>query len=309
MSSATTPGMAGAEAASGAAAALDCAGLTKDYGDGNGLFDFDLRIEPGEVFGLIGPNGAGKSTMIKLVMDLVRPDAGSARVFGLDARAQGIAVKRRVGYVPGELPQFPSVSARYVVELLAGLRGDVDLDYVDELADILSLDLDRRFQDLSHGNKQKVAIVQAFMHRPDLYLLDEPTLGLDPLIQREFRSLLVEAHERGATVLLSSHVLSEVELTCTRIGLLKQGRLVKAGTLDELRELKRHRVEIVFAGPVDVGEIRSLPNVRDIEVDGAHVSLEVQGSIEELVAAIADDRIVELDSRELSLEEVFFSEF
>ncbi|WP_448811838.1 ABC transporter ATP-binding protein [Agromyces bauzanensis] len=289
--------------------ALECRRLTKDYGGGNGLFDFEVRVAPGEIFGLIGPNGAGKSTMIKLIMDLIRADAGSATVLGLDSRRDSVAVKRRVGYVPGELPQFPGVSARYVIDLLAGLRGGVDRAYVAELAGSLKLDLDRKFQDLSHGNKQKVAIIQAFMHRPDLYVLDEPTLGLDPLVQREFRRLLLEANERGATVLLSSHVLSEVELICTRIGLLKQGRLWKVGTLDELRELRTHRVELVLRDVVDAGELGGIPNVRNVEVHGNRASLEVQGSIDPLIDALAPRDVIELDSRELSLEEVFFAEF
>lgn len=289
--------------------ALECRGLTKDYGGGNGLFDFAVRLEQGEIFGLVGPNGVGKSTMIKLVMDLIRADAGSATVLGMDSRRDGLAVKRRVGYVPGELPQFPGVSARYVIDLLAGLRGGVDQTYIAELAGALKLDLDRKFQDLSHGNKQKVAIIQAFMHRPDLYILDEPTLGLDPLVQREFRRLLLEANAQGATILLSSHVLSEVELICTRIGLLKQGRLWKVGTLDELRELRTHRVELVFRDPVTAGELGGIPNVRNVEAHGNRASLEVQGSIDPLIDALAPRDVIELDSRELSLEEVFFSEF
>ncbi|WP_448006747.1 ABC transporter ATP-binding protein [Agromyces bauzanensis] len=301
--------MTGIAAPDGSAPALECRELTKDYGGGNGLFDFEVRVDRGEIFGLIGPNGAGKSTMIKLVMDLIRADAGSATVLGLDSRRDSVAVKRRVGYIPGELPQFPGVSARYVVGLLGGLRGGVDEAYVDELAGALTLDLDRKFQDLSHGNKQKVAIIQAFMHRPDLYILDEPTLGLDPLVQREFRRLLLEANANGATILLSSHVLSEVELICTRIGLLKQGRLWKVGTLDELRELRTHRVELVLRDPVDAGELGGIPNVRNVEVRGNRVSLEVQGSIDPLLDALAPREVIELDSRELSLEEVFFAEF
>lgn len=289
--------------------ALVCSGLTKSYGGGNGLFDFDLQIARGEVFGLIGPNGSGKSTMIKLVMDLIRADRGSVRVFGLDARTRSLDVKRRIGYIPGELPQFPGVSARYVVKLLAGLRGNVDDAYVDELASKLKLDLDRKFEDLSHGNKQKVAIIQAFMHRPDFYLLDEPTLGLDPLVQRTFRNMVLEANSAGATVLLSSHVLSEVESICTQIGLLKQGRLVRQGTLDELRQLKTHRVELVFHEATSIDSLAALADVRVVESDGLRSVLEVQGDMSTLLAAVSPLKPREFDSRELTLEEVFYAEF
>lgn len=179
----------------------------------------------------------------------------------------------------------------------------------NELADLFKLNLDRKFADLSHGNKQKVAIVQAFMHRPDFYLLDEPTLGLDPLVQRAFRELLLSEHERGATVLLSSHVLSEVESICTEIGVLKQGRLVKRGTLDELRQLKAHRVEVKFHEDADYRSLADLPGVRNVEFNGARVNLEVQGDMSELLSAIAVFQPRELDSRELTLEEVFYAEF
>lgn len=283
--------------------------LTKSYGSGNGLFDFTLQIHTSEIFGLIGPNGSGKSTMIKLVMDLIRADSGEIHVFGMSTRHKSVEVKKRIGYIPGELAQFPGVSARYVVNLLAGLRGGVDKAYIEELADQLKLDLDRKFQDLSHGNKQKVAIIQAFMHRPDFYLLDEPTLGLDPLVQRTFRELVLRENERGATVLLSSHVLSEVESICTQIGLLKQGRLVRKGTLDELRQLKAHRVEISFSNAIHYEDIANLPGVRNIEIDGSRVSFEVQGEMTALIQALAPLKPRELDSRELTLEEVFYAEF
>lgn len=201
------------------------------------------------------------------------------------------------------------MSARYVVNLLAGLRGEIDEAYVEELANLFRIDLDRKFEALSHGNKQKVAIIQAFMHRPDFYILDEPTLGLDPLVQRSFRELLLHENERGATVVLSSHVLSEVESICTRIGVLKQGRLVRSGTLDELRLLKAHRVELLFAEPQRVESFDTLPGVRAVECDGSRVRLEVQGDMAELVSALAPMRPHELDSRELTLEEVFYAEF
>ena len=246
-----------------------CAGLTKDYGQGHGLFDLDLVIEPGEVFGFVGPNGAGKTTTIRLLMDLIRPDRGTATLLGLDSRKDSREIKRHVGYLPGELPQFPGVSAGYVVGLLAGLRGGVDPARIARLAERLDLDLDRRYQSLSHGNKQKVHLVQAFMHSPAVLILDEPTLGLDPLIQREFRALVAEAVGGGATVLLSSHVLGEVELICDRIGLIRDGHLLRVGSMDQLRTVRAHRVEAIAAAPGNPADLAAVPGVSDARVDGA----------------------------------------
>jgi ABC-2 type transport system ATP-binding protein len=266
-------------------------------------------VRPGETFGFIGPNGAGKTTTIRLLMDLIRPDHGTATLLGMDARRDSLAIKRRVGYLPGELVQFPGVTAGYIIGLLAGLRGGVDPARVTELARRLDLDLGRRYEDLSHGNKQKVALVQAFMHRPELIILDEPTLGLDPLIQREFRELVGEAVAGGATVFLSSHVLSEVELICDRIGLVRDGRLHRVGSLNELRTLRVHRVEALVTSPLDAGDLARLPGVSDATVDDHHVSCAVQGSIAPLLALLSAANTVELDSHELSLEEVFLGEF
>ncbi len=289
--------------------AIVCSGLTKDYGEKHGLFDLDLAVPAGEVFGFIGPNGAGKTTTIRLLMDLIRPDRGSARLLGLDARRDSLALKRRVGYLPGELPRFPGVSAGYVIGLMAGLRGGVDASSITALADRFELDLSRKYEDLSHGNKQKVGLVQAFMHRPELFILDEPTLGLDPLMQREFRQLVQECAAAGATVLLSSHVLSEVELVCDRIGLIRAGHLLRVGSLEELRDVRVHRVEAVFRGWLDEAVLARLPGVTEAHVEGDLVTCAVHGSVGPLLEWLSSGDVVELDSRELSLEEVFLSEF
>jgi ABC-2 type transport system ATP-binding protein len=292
-----------------ATVALQCLGLTKDYGQGHGLFDLDLSIARGEVFGFVGPNGAGKTTTIRLLMDLVRPDRGSATVLGLDSRRDSREIKRRVGYLPGELPQYPGVSAGYVIGLLAGLRGDVDTNRIPELAERLDLDLGQRYQSLSHGNKQKVLLVQALMHDPDVLILDEPTLGLDPLIQREFRTLVDEARARGATVLLSSHVLGEVELICDRIGLIREGHLLRVGSMEQLRTVRAHRVQALVQQPGEPAALAGLPGVGEVAVEGQLVSCTVHGDVGRLVALLSAWDVVELDSRELSLEEVFLSEF
>lgn len=284
-------------------------GLTKDYGGGRGVFDLDLRVQRGEVFGFIGPNGAGKTTTIRLLMDLIRPDRGRATILGLDARRDGLAIKRRVGYLPGELPQFPGVTAGQVLALLANLRGGVEESRIRALAERFELELERTYGDLSHGNKQKVAIVQAFMHGPEVLILDEPTLGLDPLMQREFRALVREAADGGATVLLSSHVLAEVEIACDRIGLIRDGRLLRIGSMAELRAVRTHRVTAELATPASAEALRAVPGVTEVAVEGGRISCVVQGSMGPLVAWLATVGVVEFDSAELSLEEVFLAAF
>jgi ABC-2 type transport system ATP-binding protein len=289
--------------------AVACAGLTKDYGHGHGVFDLDLEIDQGEILGLVGPNGAGKTTTIRMLMDLVRPDSGSATILGLDTHRDNLAIKRRVGYLPGELPQYPSVTAGYVIGMLAGLRGGVEPGRIASLAERLQLDLGRRYEKLSHGNKQKVHIVQAFMHRPDLLVLDEPTLGLDPIIQQEFRTLLTEAVAQGATVVLSSHVLSEIESVCDRIALIRSGRLRRLGSLLELRTVRAHRVEAVVGRPGDPAGLAQVPGVTEAQVNGELVTCTVHGPVGPLLAWLTSCEVGELDSRELSLEEVFLTEF
>ena len=292
--------------------AIRTTGLTKDYGAGHGLFDLDLEIRQGEVFGFIGANGAGKTTAMRLIMDLIRPDRGTVRVLDLDAHHDSVGIKRRVGYLPGELPQWPGVKASHIIGLLAGLRGGVDQATISQLAERLQLDLSRRYADLSHGNKQKVGLITAFMHQPELLILDEPTLGLDPLMQREVRGLVSEAVAGGATCLLSSHVLAEVELACDRIGLIREGRLQRVGSLAELRQVRVHRLEAVLPTPPGaevLTQVGALLGVDDVNADGTVLACAVHGPITPLLAWLAEHGAVELDSRELTLEEVFFAEY
>lgn len=288
--------------------AVVCFGLTKDYGANNGLFDCNLTIERGEIFGLIGPNGAGKSTLIKLLMDLVKPTSGSAKIFSEDTQADSISLKKKIGYLPGELMQFPSVTAEYILKLLMNLRGIKDKTEIYRLSEILQLDVSRKFQDLSHGNKQKVGLVQAFMHKPKILILDEPTLGLDPLIQRELQKLIKEYVAQGNTVILSSHVLSEVETICDRIGLINQGRIVRVGTLDELRSTRIHKVTAEFTGTLPTSTELTKNHAENIAIDGNKYSFQIRGSFDPVLKALHRYEVVEFDSRELSLEEVFFSE-
>ena len=289
--------------------AILTAGLTKDYGGGRGVTALDLEVHPGEVFGFIGPNGAGKTTTIRLLMDLTRPDSGTARIFGLDAQRQSLQVKRLSGYLPGELPLFPAYTGAQIVELLANLRGGVDRRRIGDLAERLQLDLTRRYRNYSHGNKQKVLLVQAFMHRPRLLVLDEPTLGLDPVIQREFRGLVREAAAEGATVFLSSHVLSEVEQACDRIGIIAAGRLRRIGSLSELRRLRVHRVEALLEGSLEPGALGGVPGVSDVIAEDHRLTCRVQGRIGPLLQVLERAGVAELDSQEMSLEEVFLEEY
>src|ERR1700686_5050462 len=203
-----------------AIAAIRTSKLSKDYGLERGLFDLDLEVSPREIFGYLGPNGAGKTTTIRCLMGLIRPTSGAAYVFGLDCRRDSVAVKRKVGYLPGDVPQFGSLRGKEVVAYLGGMRGGVDPKVVRNIAERFDLDLSRRFREYSSGNKQKLGILLAFMHRPELLILDEPTSGLDPLNQQEFYSLMSEVRADGATVFLSSHVLSEVERVCDRVGIV-----------------------------------------------------------------------------------------
>ncbi|HEX9437049.1 MAG TPA: ABC transporter ATP-binding protein [Candidatus Limnocylindria bacterium] len=287
--------------------AIETRGLTKDYGMGRGILDLDLSVSDGEVFGFLGPNGAGKTTTIRLLMGMIQPTRGSGSVFGLDAQRQSVDVKRIVGYCPGELPQFGGWRGDEVVAYLAGLRGsgsDVD---VEPIAKRLDLDLSRKYREYSHGNKQKLALVLAFMHRPRLLILDEPTSGLDPLHQQAFYELVRDARGRGATIFLSSHVLSEVEHVCDRVGIVREARLVKVGPIDELTGMRSHRVEIEFADDPPVERLRAITGLEQLAISDHHMTGMLRGSFDPLMAALAGRSIVSFTSREPTLEEIFLS--
>jgi len=292
-----------------AAPAIRTVGLTKDYGLGRGLFDLDLQIAGPEVFGFLGPNGAGKTTTIRLLMGMIRPTGGQAYVFGLDAVREAVEVKRKVGYLPGDVPQFGSLRGSEIVAYLGGMRGGVDRKRVQSIAERFDLDLGRRFREYSSGNKQKLAILLAFMHAPELLILDEPTSSLDPLNQQEFYALLSEAREGGATVFLSSHVLSEVQRVCDRVGIIRDGRLITLSDLDDLRGIQLHRVEIDFGDESEIPEEAIRKAAQDVKVSGRHVTCTVSGSFDGLLAALREAQVVDLVSTEPSLEEIFLSYF
>ena len=288
-------------------AAIDTNGLSKDYGRGRGLFDLTLQVEEGEVLGYLGPNGAGKTTTIRLLMGLIHPSAGSARIFGLDCQRQAVEVKRHVGYVPGELPQFGGLRGSEVVAYMAGLRGGVDEKVVAQICQRFSLDLGQRFREYSRGNKQKLAILLGFMHRPRLLILDEPTGGLDPLNQQEFYDMCRESKSQGTTIFLSSHILSEVEHISDRVGIIRAGHLVRTARLDDLHDIRFHQVEVEFAGAVPLEAIRRAEGVDRVEAVDHRVRFVVRGSFEPVMRALAGSEVVNLVSHEPSLEEVFLT--
>jgi ABC-2 type transport system ATP-binding protein len=289
------------------ASAIHTQMLTKDYGAGRGIFDLDLDVAEGEVFGFLGPNGAGKTTTIKLLMGLSHATRGAASIFGLDADRDAVAVKKRVGYVPGELPQFGGWRGSEIVAYIAGLRGDVDDAAVEAISKRMDLDLGRKYREYSHGNKQKLALLLAFAPRAGLLILDEPTSGLDPLHQQEFYGLVRDARSRGATVFMSSHVLSEVEHVCDRVGIVREGHLATVGTLDQLIGIRAHHVRIEFADAVPADRLRALKGFDGLTIDGRQVAGLYRGSFDELLGAIAGARVAGLESREPTLEEIFLS--
>jgi len=286
---------------------IDVEKLTKSYGGKRGIVDVSFQVPEGEVFGFLGPNGAGKTTTIRVLMALLRADSGSARIAGLDSWNDSIAIKRLIGYVPGEPSLDPNLTGGQILEYFANLRGGVDQAYLKQLIQRLDLDTSRKFRQYSTGNKRKVVLIQAFMHRPRVLILDEPTSGLDPLNQQEFDGMAREAREEGRTVLLSSHVLSEVEKTCTRVAIIRDGSIVRIGGVHELKDIKRYEITIAFAQPVPADAFSKVEGVAEVETlnNGSAVRLAIQGSADAVIKAAARYPVVSLTSYEPSLEDIF----
>ena len=282
-------------------------GLSKRYGRLDALKDLNFEVAGGETVGYLGPNGAGKTTTIRLLLGLVRPDAGRAEIFGLDCQRQAVAVHRRLAYVAGEASLWPSLTGIETLHLLGRVQGRVDGAYRDELVARFNLDPGKRVRAYSKGNRQKLILIAALMTRPDLLVLDEPTNGLDPLMEQAFRRCIHEARERGQTVFLSSHILSEVEALCDRVGILRDGLLVEMGTLAEMRHLSALSVEATMDGAVP--DLSRVPGVRSVEVTGRVVRCQVHGSMEPLLRVLAAAGVHELLSREPSLEELFLAHY
>jgi ABC-2 type transport system ATP-binding protein len=289
--------------------AITTQGLTKDYGQHRGIFDLNLEVHQGEAFGFIGPNGAGKTTTLRLLMDLIRPDRGAAQILGMDTQREGVKIRRVTGFLPGEPPEYPNHTGERILDLLAHLRGGVKSERVSELAKRFDIDLHRKYREYSHGNKQKIWLIQAFMHDPQILFLDEPTTGLDPLMQQVFRDLVKEASGRGATIFLSSHVLPEVQEICDRIGVVHEGSLRQVGSMEELRITHVRRVEATLEHEVDAEMMAKVPGVADLVVSDHHVQCTVSGKMEPLLEALQPAGVITLDSAEMSLEEVFLSQY
>ena len=294
--------------------ALMTQGLTKSYGKVRALRGVDLEVPRGAIFGYLGPNGAGKTTTIRCLLDLIRPDGGAVRVLGRDPQADSVAVRARTGYLPGELQVDPNMTVEGALRYLNALRGNkADWGFVRQLTERLDLPLKPPIKNLSHGNKQKVGIVQALMHRPELLLLDEPTLGLDPLMQHEVYHLLKEAQADGATIFFSSHIMSEVEAVAERVAIIREGVIVEVAETASLINRALHRATVRFKQPVDVSPLANVPGVTVLSQDGGKprhstsVLLQVEGEMDGLIKALAAFSVSDFETERPSLEEIFLA--
>ncbi len=282
-------------------------GLTKHYGDFVALDDLTLDVLPGEIFGFLGPNGAGKSTAIRALLDQVRPTSGSAQVLGLDTHRDNKAIRARIGYVPGDLALYPRLTGQQTLDYFGRLRGGVSPGYVRELADRFEADLTKRVGEYSTGNRQKIGLIQAFMHQPELLILDEPNSGLDPLLQNVFHSLLEEIRAEGRTIFLSSHTLSEVERVADRVGIIRKASLIVVERVDELKRKAIRQVEFEFAEPVLVDVFAQVEGVQQVHVEDRVARVSYHGDANPLLRAAVDHHVVNLRSRESDLDEIFLT--
>ena len=281
--------------------------LCKSYGDVRAVVDINLEVREGEVFGFLGPNGAGKTTTIRTLLDLIRPTSGSASLFGLDSRRDSLEIKRRLSYLPGDIMLYEKLTGMEALTYTANLRGRVDWGFVEELTERLQCDLTRKISSLSRGNKQKVGLVQAFMNKPDLIIMDEPSSGLDPLMQQEFYRLIEEVKADGRTVFISSHIMPVVERVCDRVGIIRRGELVTVEDVNALRERALHQLEFHFATSVPLEAFAGVPGVRDVAVNDGVLTCTVIGSPDALIKAVARFEVTKLVSLEPHLEDVFLS--
>ena len=288
-----------------AAPAIETHGLTKLYGDVAAVADLDLEVVEGEVFGYLGPNGAGKTTTIRLLLDLIRPTSGTARVLGMDARTDAVEIHRHTGYLPGDLALYTNLTGEELIRYFANIRGGVEWSRVTDLADRFDADLSRRIGEYSSGNRQKVGLIQAFMHRPRLLVLDEPSTGLDPLVQQAFQGLVREVVSEGSTVFLSSHTLSEVERVADRVGIIRQGRLTEVEGVQSLKQRAVRQLQITFAHDVPADIFAGVDGVREAAVDGAHARVSFDGGMESLLRVAMAHDVVDLQSVDADLEEIF----
>lgn len=288
-------------------AAIATTGLTKHYGDVVALESLDLEVRRGEIFGFLGPNGSGKTTTIRLLLGLVRPTRGSATILGIPV-ADVRRAHRHVAHVPGDVALWPQLTGTETLDLLANVAGATDRAFRDELLERLHVDPSRRLRSVSKGNRQKIALVAAFMGRPDVLLLDEPTAGLDPLMEEQFQQVARDAAARGQTIFLSSHILDEVQDLCDRVGILRDGRLVEVAALEDLRRLGTTNVEVVVDGPLpDLTDVAGVTGVEPIAGVEGGLRIAVSGPPAELLARLATVRVLRLRTTEPSLEEIFLT--
>jgi beta-exotoxin I transport system ATP-binding protein len=284
-------------------------GLQKSYGNVRALRGVDLEVGQGEIFGFLGPNGAGKTTTIRCMLDLIRPNGGRMRVLGIDPQADPVAVRARVGYLPGELHFDENMSVESALRYLNSLRaGKADLTYIRHICEHIDLSLKMAIKNLSKGNKQKVGVVQALMHRPELLLLDEPTFGLDPLVQQEVLKLVKEARQEGATVFFSSHILSEVQEIADRVGIIRKGVVVEVAETASLINRSLHRARIRFKQPVDGDCLNNIPGIKVLSLDnGQAMTLQIEGEMDKLIKALAAYPVLDFETERPSLEEIFLA--
>ena len=281
--------------------------LTKIYGEIRAVDGVDLDVHEGEIFGFLGPNGAGKSTTIRCLVDLSRPTSGRAEVLGLDSRRDSVEINRRIGYLPSDVALYGDLTGQELVDYFANLRGGVDHRVVDELAERFDADLSRRCSEYSSGNRQKVGLIQAFMHEPELLILDEPSAGLDPLIQLEMHGLMEETRRDGRTVFLSSHTLSEVERVADRVGIIRHGKLIEVAAIDDLKQRAMRRLDLEFETNVDPATFLAIDGVRDVSTDGPVLTVSFDGPIDAILRAATALGVVNLHSRDADLEDIFLT--
>jgi ABC-2 type transport system ATP-binding protein len=288
--------------------AIHAEGLTKHYGDFPALVDLNLDVQVGEIFGFLGPNGAGKTTMIRTILDEIRPTSGRASILGMDTHESSVEIRNHIGYVPGDLAMYPNLTGKDTLTYFANLRGGVDWDFVDSLAERLDADLSKKVGDLSSGNRQKVGLIQAFMNKPDVLIMDEPSSGLDPLVQREFQTMMREVASVGHTVFLSSHTLSEVQRVADRVGIIRHGHLIAVEGVADLRSKAIRTVNLFFDEPVDGAALEGLPGVREVNVENHHVTLSFDGQMETLLKVVTERySLLDITTHEANLEEIFLT--
>ncbi|WP_297083716.1 ABC transporter ATP-binding protein [uncultured Demequina sp.] len=279
--------------------------LTKKFGSFTAVDDVSFDIHAGEIFGFLGPNGAGKSTTIRSLLDLIRPTSGACRMFGLDSRRDAVEIHRRIGFLPSDLALYPNLTGRQTVQYLGGIRGGVDWGRVDALAERLDADLTRKVGEYSSGNRQKLGIIQAFMHAPEAVVLDEPITGLDPLVQLEFHTMLREMADAGGTVFLSSHTISEVERVADRVGFIRRGHLIAVERMSELQDKALRRITLEFGAEVPVAAFQGIEGVHEASAEGTTVTAQYEGSMAPLLTVATQHDVLSVSSASVDLDEIF----